>query len=177
MKSAQSPRGFLVSLLIPFDASDLLLRGLAAVLTIAIAAAVGNWFCSEEGPWAQTWWACGMSGIVCAAAVAGWVGGRMPALIPFLVPPLTAALTLASMQVADEMGHPLDAYYGISAAGLAVFSGFAGAAALVPVAALRACWPRPSGRRCPEQESYEDGVGRRRPPGKVGGPAAGPPRG
>jgi hypothetical protein len=159
----------LVSLIIPSDAGDLLMRGVAGLSTMAVAAVIGNWFCTENGPWAQTWWACGMSGILCAAAAAGWVGGRMPALIPLLMPPLTAILTLASMHVADKMGHPLDAYFGINAAGLAVFSGFAGAAAIVPVAALRACWRRRSGGRCPEQESYEDGVGRPRPQDKVGG--------
>jgi hypothetical protein len=167
---------FLVSLFIPSDSADLLLRGLAVVSTMAVAAAIGNWVCTENGPWAQTWWACGMSGIVGAAAVAGWMGFRVPALIPVLMPPLTTTLALTSMQVAEDMGHPLDAYYGINAAGLAVFSVFAGAAAIVPVAALRAVWRRRSRRRNPEQESYEDGMTRPRPRVRVGGQAARLPR-
>lgn len=150
----------LMSLVIPTDERDLKFRCFVVVLTVVTAAGVGHWVCTtdpfEPARWNMTWWVCGMLGVISAAAVAGWLGGRVPILIPMLLPVLTTAFTLGFMDLADRMGHKLDAKYGIDVAGLAVFAGFAGFLNMLPVMALHVRQMSRRKDRCPEAESYRE---------------------
>jgi hypothetical protein len=153
----------LVSIVVPTDERNVRLRCLAVSLTVVISAGVGHWVCTPDplrpDQWNMTWWACGMLGVTSAAAVAGWVGGRVPILIPLLLPVLITAFTLGFMDLADRMGHKLDAKYGFDVIALAVFGGFVGFLVMLPVMALHARLMFRRERRCPDRESYRDVAG------------------
>jgi hypothetical protein len=133
----QSKRTFATIFLVR-DRRDVAYRTISVSIAVAIAALSGVWICYEpEGQprgWYVTWFVCGTISITSAAVIAGWCGARLLFLVPVLMAALSTLFGLVSIEVADELGYPLDSLFGINVAGLGFFAGIAGLLMVAPIA-------------------------------------------